>query len=286
MLGGCAANRGQTSASANTLLGPIPPIDAGRGWYASSSPIQPIYQEVYDLNRAFSNSYGEKVQECMSEVGFVFQPAMAIEQTLQFTRYGLLPGDDPVYVPPRASAASDLSLNGNTTADNSDAYTVALFGSLSNEAPRNEVKTAAGQVVGFTTAAGGCVGKAESAIFGDQNNYAKFAGGLMLIQTALNEATDKLWNSAVAQDAIKSWQDCLEDAGIEPPNSLGGLIERDWNPDQIEIQQQTANADIACKRTTNVVAAVFKLDWSLQRDFIESNQVLVDSLRTWHESVD
>ena len=221
----------------------------------------------------------------MFESGFTFRASRAIEQSLPFTRYGLLPGDEPIYVTSNAQTRPATGYSGTDDQTISDAYTIALYGSLRNDSPRKEVKDATGRVVGFTTEAAGCVGRAENSVIGDQQAYAQFAGDLLLIQTLLNESTAEFWSGEDTLHALGPWQNCLRDKGVAAPKSLDGLDTLDWRADQVDDQRRTAEADISCKAGTNVMRDVFRLDWTMQVQFIESNQTLVQSLESWREKL-
>lgn len=270
LLAACSGDSRATDQSA-----PDPPDGANGAWFAANLPLGSYNQIVFDTHRSLENHVGDAIEECMRQLGFEYQHPRPLQASVPFRRYGILRGDDLVYVRDMDEVDADAS-----NEEDSDAYLQALFGGTGPVNSTTPVRDEDGRQVGFTWRADGCLGQAQEVTFGSLDEYERFTSEDLLVQVTLSEATEDLWVSNDVQETIRPWVTCMVQRGFEQPDRLDYYFLVPWPENSAVDQRATAEAELACKND-EVLRALFRLDWNMQAALLNSKAALFDSYREW-----
>jgi hypothetical protein len=256
---------------------PKVPEGVSAEWFANALPLGGIDQTIFDLHRNLELRVGTAIEDCMAELGFEYDHPVPAPATVLFRRYGLLAGDEPVYV---VDIEEDEA--GGAEPEESDAYIQALFGGSGPVPSTLPVESADGRQVGFTWRADGCLGQAQELAFGSTDEYQRFSSEDLLVQVAISEATEAFWAKPEVEEALGPWRECMVTQGFEAPDRLDFYLLYPWPAGSATQQASTAVAEISCK-SVDVLRAVFELDFQMQSEFVEDHAALLESQRGWFE---
>jgi hypothetical protein len=213
--------------------------------------------EVSDLTRG----YGELLRRCMTRYGFDLPPAdhpvSAGPRARNERRYGL--------ADPAGAAARGYRLD--------DRDTVAAAPANRHRAPLPPAAqaaltgTARATAAGQPIPAGGCAGEAVRALSAD----APPAADTSLAQRLSAESFARSQRDTRVQAPTRQWAACMKAAGLDYAGPFDPVRDPRFRGPLSPAEIATAEADVACKRETNLVGIWFSIESACQHTLIDGN---------------
>jgi hypothetical protein len=258
-------------------------VAASRAWFVEHLPLGSLRQEIFDTHRFLDNATGQLVATCMAGAGFEYQPRTVAPTVVQFWDYGLLPGDDPSLRSDLGTDSDEPPLTPGVDDDVDPAYVVALFGSLKNESVREPIVDDTGRQVGFVASTGGCLGEAQDALLGSDTGYQEFASDDLLLQTLFSEHEQEFWSDPETLTRLSGFFECLIDSGFAVTQDFAAPIDLDaLEPGLV---RSAAEAEMSCKDSTKVIAAIYPLHYTSQSRFVDQQQGLLTRYDAWNKQL-
>jgi hypothetical protein len=144
--------------------------------------------------------------------------------------------------------------------------------------PRGSGASAVTEVNHIAVPTGGCIGQAEARIGGSVADF----GRSLDADTIKIESYDTSRTSPQVVMVLKAWSNCMAQGGYPYADPLGAASDPRWDtPAATSPEIRTAAADVACKRTTNLVGIWYaaEADYMNQRIGADSNELAKEKAR-------
>ena len=215
----------------------------------------------------------------MSLLGFEYRDAAYVpDADFLDRRYGLV---DPRIASERGYAPIDLGVAGPMEylppdPEEQRAYLEALRG---EERTIDLVNTADGTVLGTATIFGGCVGDANTAVFGSSDAYLAHMADDAAVQLMAQEAWVRAREGGAVQTATRAWSICMNERGYDFADPFE-VFEIDWpEPRPSDDEVATASADVECKQETGYTAAFTEAEATEQTTLLDVSALDADGFQ-------
>jgi hypothetical protein len=279
-VGGCGG--------ASTVRQPRVPVPANADVMQLRLPIQAYMLTPEQVDQQ-ENLRPRLIGACLQRYGFTDksfsrpnQPVTNPLGNIMFRRYGVtdqaVARTDGYHLPQSfAGAATPISSRNNSAAEN-----LVLGGGGAKSGPVSQ-STYQGKPI----PKGGCLGEVDRALglnAGDVTSAQEPQGGMV------NDIKSRSYQTSLTDQRVltvfKKWSVCMSGKGYQisdPPSSP----KPDWlkapRPGPVEIA--TAEADVACKKQTNVVGVWFAVESDLQNADIEKNAEALAKIKAERDSM-
>jgi hypothetical protein len=283
---GCSGTSGSTaahrtagpSASSSGAQPSGSPAADGDPRYTARLPIA-AYAFTDSESAVIAAAQDALVSQCMRQYGLAYQaplrpPAPAVRTADR--RYGLSSAFDAArfgyHLAPdeQQAPAAGVSVRPGTPQ-----YTV-LFGAADPDAATG------GTYKGRRIPDGGCQGQARSELSGRYGDSAGAAAAATIADDSYTRST----NDPAVREAVAAWSRCMRTKGYDYPTPMAAMGDKAFlqgtGPSAHEIA--TAEADMSCKRTTDLLAVWFAAERRLQLASIARQLPALDSLAKAHAS--
>lgn len=290
-----SANEGGGQATASDTDAPLstgntPTEDSGTvGGGVQSLPLTGLLRASNDFAAALAQLQTTNVNECMAAQGFDYRlppasaPGDALSEAEELAR--------------RYGAPQQLSTDGvrgyafDRPGDNqqgpeepraTDEEARVLVGEV---VATELLNGAGGQAVGEVQIGDGCVGQSLVEIFGSTDQYIEFSQLQAFIDSVSSNSLSSLYSDPDAVTASTAWSECMEQRGFAYTTPFD-VANQDWDSPRPGVtEQQTAEADHACREETGVDAELAELDEAAQLQLLEGADDVPDQLASIYASV-
>lgn len=269
-----AANQNRRVAQGDTSSGEIPPVEDPLLIYTDQHP---------DYVRLFGQAQDLLAAACMRKFGFSYTNLFDLVATEKADHdatarlYG--PTDWEVAQKYGSQPAPSSVRNDRNNPVQSAEYELALTGSPPGTDPTlTQMRTSPGRLGQIEIPASGCLGEARNVLTGDPAMQLPPDANALRLRTFFEAL-----NSKRSSIVIKEWSKCMRAKKYGRTSPLDGR-----QISEEEVEDDTASqaaidealADIACKRSTDLVRRLNKIHVDSAREAIEDNAVMLGSARS------
>jgi len=258
-----------TSASPTTTARSSGGIQTGD--VAVVPPLVVETERLPDLYWALSTLEIPYIRECMQRQGFEYREtppelpssvSMADVLDRRYLAPRLLPSGAIGYAETEVDSDADGRSLQPDLGDTGPAFEAAFRGSIVDG---RTLYDGAGNKVMLTQIGDGCLGQAQSAVFGSPEAYLDFVVQLHTIEIRQSDSLASLLGDARFLSSMAAWSECMKASGLDF-DTVFGPADAGWAPPRPgRAEQATAAIDRACRDRTNVgTGALASLEASLE----------------------
>jgi len=263
------AGRGGTPKPGPTVsVGPIPVVWLGAQLQLPLDPYLLGPQETAVIARA----YRVLVAKCVQDFGMTTLQSDVVPdvpRTLNERRYGIT---DPTQA---STAGFRLSANASTVPAAKATDTSAdpaLLNVLTGKGSRT--------VHGRQVPDGGCSGQAQRQV----DPGASGVADRFLAQRMAQETFGRSRQDPLVQSVVRDWSACMAQHGFTYAGPLDAPADPRFRGALSAVEIAAAEADIGCKRTTNLVGVWSAVESAYQDVLLTANQSVLDQIRTANQT--
>jgi hypothetical protein len=135
-------------------------------------------------------------------------------------------------------------------------------------------------VRGQLVPAGGCYGEARRRL----NTAAPHVPDIFLAGRLARESLAESERDIRVSTVLREWSACMRTRGFDYSSPPKAAADPRFAGPPSALEVNTATADIACKRQTNVVGVWFTVEAQLQRQTVSTNRPALDEIREMNEA--
>jgi len=233
-------------------------------------PLDPYLLTLAQI-RQVSDAHRAMAAACLGRFGLTPPPSRPTQDgrlDLNERRYGITNLATAMVAGYRLSAdAATASPAASSTAADS-----TMLGVLNGEGPTT--------VRGRQVPDGGCHGEAVRLLNAD----APAAADMLLAQRLSQESFQRSQLDDRVKAALADWSRCMRTRGLEYPTPLAAAADPAFRGTVSAKEIATAEADIGCKRQTDMVGVWHTVESDIQRAQVASNRAALDLIRQTNEA--
>lgn len=275
LVSGCTSAAHDEASAAVTPATAVtpPPVTATATPSRPSDLVLPIAPYLFSDAQAsrLVAAHAELIAACMKRYGFTYPVAIASSPNGQLpaneSRYGVMTTEQARYGYHFMAVEMRRQQAGAAPAQSQPEVTPAMAAVLSGRT--------SGPVNGRTVPSGGCNAQATADLGGKNGRY----GSPDVAESIQADSFARSQRDARVLNVFEAWSACMRAKGYAYKDPNAATNDPQWaaSADPTGAEIATAQADVACKRRTNLVGVWFSVESGYQRAAIALN---VDALRT------